>query len=358
MVLFEIPTGVVADTMGRRASYILGTLTLATSTFLYYLLWHLHAPFVAWAGASMLLGLGFTFFSGAVEAWLVDALQYVKYEGGLERVFGRGQIVSGVAMLSGSAIGGVIAQHTNLGVPFLLRAAILIVLFFVAWVVMKDVGFEPDPRTTVLRSIKNITHESLVHGIQNPPVRWMMISGFFTTSVGFYAFYALQPYLLDLYGNSTAYSVAGLAAAIVAGAQIAGGLLAPKIRGLFKRRTSAIMAATLVSCGTLVALGTTGSFAVSLVLVSLWGLLFAAVMPIRQAYLNAMIPSKQRATVLSFDSVVGNSGGIIIQPGLGKVADVYSYGNSFLVGGLLQLLALPFMIRSRRQAHAADKAVE
>src|SRR5213595_2897800 len=37
MVLFEVPTGVVADTWGRRASYLLGTITLSASTFIYYL---------------------------------------------------------------------------------------------------------------------------------------------------------------------------------------------------------------------------------------------------------------------------------------------------------------------------------
>ena len=47
MVLFEVPTGVVADIWGRRVSYLLGTLTLAGSTFLYWLLWETHAPFCA-----------------------------------------------------------------------------------------------------------------------------------------------------------------------------------------------------------------------------------------------------------------------------------------------------------------------
>src|SRR3989337_3072494 len=81
MVLFEVPTGVVADTWGRRTSYLLGTLTLAASTLLYYFMWQFQAPFVLWAIVSALLGLGFTFFSGAVEAWLVDALHAADYEG-------------------------------------------------------------------------------------------------------------------------------------------------------------------------------------------------------------------------------------------------------------------------------------
>src|SRR5215510_9350113 len=86
MVVFEVPTGIVADTQGRRLSYLLGTVTLAASTLLYVGLWELEAPFWAWAVASMLLGLGFTFFSGAVEAWLIDALAATAFTGKVESV--------------------------------------------------------------------------------------------------------------------------------------------------------------------------------------------------------------------------------------------------------------------------------
>ena len=74
MVAFEVPTGVVADAVGRRASYLLGAATLFVSTLLYLYMWQTSAPLLAWAAASVLLGLGFTFFSGATEAWLVDGL--------------------------------------------------------------------------------------------------------------------------------------------------------------------------------------------------------------------------------------------------------------------------------------------
>ena len=63
-------------------------MTLTVSTLLYVLLWQIEAPFWAWALASILLGLGFTFFSGAVEAWLVDALTATGFTGELETVFG------------------------------------------------------------------------------------------------------------------------------------------------------------------------------------------------------------------------------------------------------------------------------
>ena len=230
MVIFEVPTGVVADTWGRRVSFLLGTITLAASTLVYYFMWVVEAPFWAWAVVSVLLGLGFTFFSGAVEAWLVDAMSWAGYEGDLEAVFGRGQMVSGVAMLSGSVAGGVIAQVTTLGVPFLLRVGVLLVMFGVAFRMMFDRGFTPERGSCPLGAMRHVFVTSLDGGLRNPPVRWVMLAAPFTAGVGIYTFYALQPYLLELWGDPDAYAIAGLAAAIVAGSQIVGGYLAPRIR--------------------------------------------------------------------------------------------------------------------------------
>ena len=272
-------------------------------------------------------------------------------------MFGRGQMVGGVAMLGGSVAGGVIAQVTSLGVPFLLRVGVLCAMFVVAFAVMRDLGFTPARSRHPLGDMKRIFSASLDHGLRNPPVRWVMLAAPFGAGVGIYTFYALQPFLLDLYGNEEAYGIAGLAAAIIAGAQILGGYLAPRIRGLFVRRTSALILATAASVALLAGLGLTTSFVLALVLLVLWGLVFAASMPIRQAYLNGMIPSEQRATVLSFDSLMGNTGGVVIQPILGKSADVWSYGTSYVIGAGFQALALPFLLLSRRENVPADTVI-
>ncbi len=356
MVLFEVPTGVVADVWGRRVSYLLGTLTLAGSTFLYWLLWATEAPFWPWAIVSALLGLGFTFFSGAVEAWLVDALHFAEYDGSLETVMGRGQMVAGGAMLGGSVLGGVVAQASNLGVPFLLRVGVLVAMFFVAARLMQDLGFTPEPGGRPLQEVRKMFGATVEYGLRNRPVRWVMLSDPFASGVGIYTFYALQPYLLGLWGSSTDYSIAGLAAAIVAGAQIVGGYLAPVFRRLFRKRTTALILANLATVAILVALGAAHSFWLALVLLTFWAMVFAAESPIRQAYLNDMIPSRQRATVLSFDSLMGSSGGVVIQPALGKVADAYSYSTSLVVGGIIQLASAPFLVASRRERAPADTA--
>ncbi len=354
-VIFEIPTGIVADVKGRRISYMLGTVTLAASTLLYLWAWQLHAGMWFWALSSILLGLGFTFFSGATEAWLVDALAFAGHKGPVDDVFGKGQSMSGVAMLIGSVGGGLIAQMTNLSVPYLLRAGLLLVTFGVAFFFMKDWGFEPSKRTNMVKDVKTLFNTSIQLGMRNRAVRWVMLAAPFTSGVGFYAFYAMQPFLLELYKNEKAYAVAGLAAAIVAGAQIVGGLLVPHLHKLFKRRTTILLVGVALNIGLLALIGITTNFWIAIGLLCAWGLVFAATLPVRQAYLNGLIPSKQRATVLSFDSVISSAGGVVIQPALGRAADVWSYSTSFLVGSAFQIIALPFTLLARQEKTPSDQ---
>jgi MFS family permease len=354
MVLFEVPTGIVADTVGRRMSYLLGTVTLSASTLLYVLLWQVEAPFWQWAVVSLLIGLGFTFFSGAVEAWLVDALTATGFTGEMETVFGRGQVVTGAGMLGGSVAGGFIAQQVSLGAPFVLRGLILIAMFVAAFMLMHDVGFTPEKGGRPLAEMRKIASASIEYGWRVPAVKWLMVEALFTGGVSIYVFYALQPYLLELYGDPHAYQVAGLVAAIVAGAQILGGVAAPRIRRLFRRRTSALIATASLSVLTLALVGIIESFWPVIGLIVVWGLLFAATMPIRQTYINGMIPSRQRATILSFDSMMASTGGVWAQPVLGRAADVWGYAPSYLMSAAISAVAVPCLALSRRQNAPAD----
>jgi MFS family permease len=354
MVIFEVPTGIVADTAGRRVSYLLGTVTLALSTLLYVLLWEIEAPFWAWAVVSILLGLGFTFFSGAVEAWLVDALTATGFTGTVESVFARGQIVSGVAMLGGSVAGGFIAEQTSLAVPFVLRGVVLLVMFAAAFRLMQDLGFTPVKGGSIPSEVRNVASASIEYGWRVPAVKWLMVEALAMGGVGIYAFYALQPYLLELYGDPEAYQIAGLVAAIVAGAQILGGIAAPRIRERFQRRTSALILIAALNVAALGLIGLIDNFWAVVGLIVVWGLLFAAAMPIRQTYLNGLIPSQQRATILSFDSLMGSAGGVWTQPVLGRAADVWGYAPSYVLGAGIYSLAVPFLVLSRRENAPAD----
>ena len=152
MVLFEVPTGIVADMIGRRVSYLLGTLTLTASTVLYVLLWQVEAPLLG-RGRRRRCCSGSDSPSSPARSrpgWSTRSPPPAS-TGELEAVFGRGQIVSGLAMLVGSVAGGLIAQATSLGVPFVIRAGVLLVMFVVAFRLMHDVGFTPSKRPAPAR---------------------------------------------------------------------------------------------------------------------------------------------------------------------------------------------------------------
>ncbi len=354
LVLFEVPTGVVADTRGRRFSFLLGTGTLLLSTLLYLWMWNLRAPLWGWAIASMLIGLGFSFLSGATEAWLVDALREAGYTGSLESVFGRAQVVGGWAMLIGSVLGGLIAQVSDLAVPYLVRTGLLGLTVVVAWRFMHDRGFTPTTHARPREAIARVLSGAVEAGLKNPPVRWLMLAAPFTAGTGIYVFYALQPFLLQLYGQPDAYSIAGLAAALVAAAQILGGLLAPWVLGRVRRRTDALLIAGLAGAALLAMVGFSTSLAAALALVAAWSLASAATGPLRQSYLNGVIGAEQRATVLSFDSLMGSAGGVVVQPTLGRVADTSGYPASYLAAALIQAVAVPFVFLARRERAASD----
>ncbi len=206
--------------------------------------------------------------------------------------------------------------------------------------------------------MKSIYSQSIQYGFKNPPVRWLMLAAPFTVGVSFYIFYALQPFLLNLYGDKKAYWIAGLAAALVALAQIVGGFTSPHLKKLFRKRTTILLSGVIITAVILISVSLVNSFWFALILIFLWGIIFASLTPIRQTYINGLIPSEQRATVLSFDSLMGSSGGIFTQPLLGKVADIWSYATSYFVAAFIQLFALPFIFLAKKEKAQSDIIVD
>jgi MFS family permease len=98
-----------------------------------------------------------------------------------------------------------------------------------------------------------------------------------------------------------------------------------------------------------------GAFVLAIVLLVAWALTAAISTPIRSAFLNGCIASEQRATVLSFDSLMGSLGGVVAQPTLGRVADVSGYAASYLVAAGVSALSLPFVLLARRERAPSDR---
>ena len=357
MVVFEVPTGVVADTLGRRVSFLLSVAVLAVTTLLYVGLAHMGAGVVAFALVSVLMGLGFTFYSGAMEAWLVDALGAIGYEGLLDRVFARGQQVTGAAMLVGTIGGGLLGQ-VDLAVPYLVRATLLLAVFLVAYAVMYDLGFTP--RTVTVAElpgeVARNARAGVEYGWRQRGLRLLMLAS--AVQIGFFtwAFYAAQPYLLDLL-DSDAVWIAGLVAAGIALSTIAGNQVVSIASRTCRRRTTLLLSAAAVETGAAVTLGRADSFWVALPALLLVTASLGVTSPVRSAYLHQVVPSEQRATVVSFDSMVSSAGGIGGQVGLGWLGEARSVGSAFVVGGLVTAAALPLLGRLRELGGPADLIV-
>jgi len=357
MVLFEIPTGVVADTSGRRRSFLWSNVVLLAGTLGYLAAAVLDAGLLAFVAASLVLGLGFSFYSGAVEAWLVDALTATGYQGELDPVFARGAMVSGAAEIGGAVVGGLLGT-IDLAVPFVVRSGLLAGVFVVGLLRMRDIGFVPRAArpSAMPREMKRVLRASVTHGWRNRPVRLLMVVSLVQGAFLMWAFYAWQPYFLELLGNDSVW-VGGVIAALVAAAAIAGNGLVDVVGRFCHKRTTLLLSSCAVLSAASVGVGVVDSFwwAVPLFLVAMGATGVAA--PVQQAYLHAVVPSEQRATVISSVSLMDSAGGIGGSLGLGYLARAQSVAAGYVTGGLLCLLAVPPLAALRRLGQGADVIV-
>jgi MFS family permease len=119
-----------------------------------------------------------------------------------------------------------------------------------------------------------------------------------------------------------------------------------------------LLVGTSVSAVVLAVVGLVPRFWTVIALLAVWALMSAAMTPVRQAYLNGLIASRERATILSFDSLLASGGAVGIQPILGRAADVWGYPASYLCSSAIQVLAIPFFWRARSERAASDAMVD
>lgn len=352
-LVFEVPTGVIADTIGRRASYLIGIGSLLVATLGYVGSAEYGWGIWAFIGASIVLGFGFTCQTGAVDAWLVDALAVTDFSGAMERVFAWGGMVFGVATLVGTVLGGVLGQ-VNLALPYLLRSGLLAVAFVFVLALMRDRGFEPRPLrvSTFGAETRRIFDAGVRYGWRHRVVRPLMFVSFVQGTFTLFAFYSWQRYALDLLGRELVW-VSGVLVASFSVASILGNALVGRVMrsGELRRRPAFVLAwVTLLFALLSFASGLVGVLAPSpgvaplvaaagLFVVS--GVLMGVSMPVRQAFLNEQIPSAQRATVLSLDSFFADAGGAVGQPVLGYVAKAVSIPVALMVGSAISSVGWP-----------------
>ena len=360
-LVFEVPTGVIADTIGRKASFLIGIAALAVSTMIYVLAAQLELGIGAFIVASVLIGFGFTCQTGAMDAWLVDALAYRGYDRPLDSVFARGQIVFGVAMLAGTLAGGFLGQ-VDLALPYYVRSVVLVVAFAFAAITMREVGFEGRP--FVWRRFGDETRTILrtgsAYGWRNPVVRKLFFAAAVQGTFFIFGFYSWQRYALDLLARELVW-VSGVVTAGFAVAGILGNSLVGRVmrEGADRRDAARVLAIVALIQAVLVgAIGLVGllvpeesyglgPFLVAVGLYMLFSVAFGIQGPIRQAFLNRNIPSAQRATVLSLDAFFGDGGATVGQLGFGWMSRAVSIPAAWLLSGFVLLFAAPLYNSAR-----------
>jgi MFS family permease len=354
MALFEIPTGVLADTRGRRISFLASESVLLVGTLAYVGVAAIGGGVVLFSLASIVLGLGYTFYSGAVEAWLVDALKAVGHQGELDPVFARASMVSGAAMVIGTVGGGLLGT-LDLAWPYLVRSALLAAAFAVGFATMHDIGFTPRTLrwSKVVSEMGKVGRAGITYGLRTPSVRLLMTVTFLHFGFFSWAWYAWQPYFLELLGRDAVW-VAGVIAALFALAGILGNSLVPRFCRPGTRRTTVLISASAILAATMTGVGLVQVFWVAVPLFLIGAVAMGVFGPVEQTFLHSVIPSEQRATLVSFDSLVGSVGSIGGQTGLGYLSQVRSIPAGFVVGGLTTFLALPVLRLLRRLAEPAD----
>ncbi|MFN8401785.1 MAG: MFS transporter [Anaerolineales bacterium] len=134
--LFEIPTGVVADVFSRRLSIIIGYIMMGTG----FLVEGLFPSFLPILLAQVIWGVGYTFTSGATQAWITDEVGEEKANPLFMRAARVGLVASLIGMGATTFIGA-----NNAAMPIIVGAIGVILVGVVLIFIMPETGFKPTP---------------------------------------------------------------------------------------------------------------------------------------------------------------------------------------------------------------------
>jgi MFS family permease len=343
MVLTEVPTGAVADTLGRKQSQIIGMLLTMGALLLFGL-----APnYALLILANSLWAFAITFISGADHAFFYDTLremgreeEYPKYRGWLSAV-----VMTSIAI--SSLLGGLLGEF-SLVAPFLATAGLTIVgLFFLLW--LKEPPLEPDPETGQKMSYRQTLKVAFDAIRQSPGLRYALAySSLFLLMPAAIRVTFIQPHVVAI---GLPIASLGIIALVMRLFQVGGAAYAGQIIKRLGEWKLLVLAPILVFVG-LIAIGWIESW-VGIALFSVTGFVTAAAGPTVENAINQQTPGAVRATILSVSSLLFRLLTAILEPGIGLVADSYGLTTAFmgmaLVHGLANMIVLFLWRRGRVQ---------
>lgn len=327
IAVIEIPSGYVADVLGRKNSMIIGMFF----GFIGMVVYSLSFGFEGFLIAALCLGVGQSFISGSDTALMYDSLvqlnrsnEFIKLEG---RTISMGNFAEALAFI----LGGLLAE-VSLRTPFYFQVGIAFIGFLVTLLLVEPKTERlKDGKSKPWKNIKNIIHYSLR---ENQTLRYYIfysaIIGAGTLTMAWFS----QPYFMAIGIDNTFYF--GLLGAGLNLAVAIPSFYAHKIEENIKTKTLLIIILILIcAC----------YFTISY-LTSFWGLLILLVFyitrgiatPVLRDYMNRHIPSEMRATVMSIRSFLIRILFASTSPFLGYVANIYSLQQAILFSGILTFL--------------------
>ncbi len=345
-LLFEVPTGVIADLISRRLSVILGYLVIAVGFALMAV-----PEFWSLALGQALWGLGFTFISGAREAWLADEVG----EEPAARLYPRGARWRLSAMLLGALAGGgigLVAPQWTFVVGAAGMAALALGMLFT----MTERGWHPAPRGE--RSSWGSLRDQAVRGVQATRGKPALVAAFILMALmgmSSESFDRLWGYLLiEEIGVPGRLDDVAVFTGLFVVSQLGGIAVIRVIEPWAARGARAVTTALLLLNGAIVAamlaFGLAPAFGVGLA--AYWLTVWArnAEEPFFIAWVNRGLDPATRATVLSTVGQANALGQIAGGPGFGLLAQVASVRAALAAAALVLLPALPLYARERRRA--------
>ena len=192
------------------------------------------------------------------------------------------------------------------------------------------------------------------HGLRHPVVRPLMLAAAVANTFMMFGFYSWQRYFLDLLGKELVW-VNGVVAALVGAASIAGNLAMSRVATMIGTRTGVLIACVAVRTVTIMLCGLAPSFGVAVGLYLISNFVGGVASPIRQGLINHHIPSSQRATILSVDSLFSELGSGIGQSGWGYLARRQGIGTAWVAAGAFLVLGIPLLALARRADPENDR---
>lgn len=324
--LGEVPTGMVADTYGRRTSMLIGAALMGVSTVAWPLAPSVPLIVLAYAG----MALGFTFVSGAEDAFFYESLRATGQAIDYPRLVGRASATMLGAMAIGSAVSGLLAT-IDLSVPFLVGGGCIMVMFVVV-LTFKEPPAEETVAESTRKPYRVVLRDALVLMRANPALRYpMLYLAFVPLAAIFMETLFVQPQALLL-----GVPIAGIGFIVMAVqlTNITASTWAHQITA-HVGETRVIYLVPLVIIASLLLLAALQTLP-ALALIALIGFVTAILRPLVMSRIHAEVSDGIRATILSMNSLIAMFLMAISELTLGFIADTAGLPAAYvtLAGGV------------------------